>query len=171
MFFGWYSAITYERYMTFDNRMFGPYAWSYWSLILCNGIVPQILWFKKMRTNTIVLFLVSVIVSVGMWLERFVIIPVSLSRDFLPSAWGMYYPSIWDWATYIGTFGLFFTLFLLFARFLPAISIAEMRELVRHHGHAASFVESEIEDEDYQQRVHDEDRHVGGVGAPAEAHG
>jgi molybdopterin-containing oxidoreductase family membrane subunit len=102
--------------------------------------VPQILWWKKARTSIPTLFAVSLVVSVGMWLERFVIIVTSLYRDFLPARWGMYYPSFWDWATYIGTFGLFFTLFLLFCRFLPVIAIAEMRELVHHeshHGHAS----------------------------------
>lgn len=160
VFFGWYSASTYEQFMTFTNRMFGPYKVFYWSLILCNGIIPQILWFRKMRTNLVVLFLVSIVVSIGMWLERFVIIVTSLSLDFLPSAWALYKPSFWDWSLYIGTFGLFLTMFLLFCRFLPAISIAEMRELVLHHGHSSSFIESEIDDEDYRQRVHDADGRV-----------
>jgi len=138
VFFGWYSANEYENYMTFDNRMWGPYAWSYWSLIFCNGIAPQILWWKKMRTSIPVLFIVSLIVSVGMWLERFVIIVTSLSFDFMPSSWGIYYPTFWDYSLYLGTFGLFFTLFLLFCRLLPVIAMAEMRELVHHetlHGH------------------------------------
>jgi molybdopterin-containing oxidoreductase family membrane subunit len=141
VFFGWYSANTYENYMTFANRMFGPYKWSYWALILCNGLAPQVLWSKRMRTNVVVLFVVSIIVSVGMWLERFVIIVTSLSFDYVPSAWAMYYPKPTDYAIYIGTIGLFFTLFLLFVRALPAISIAEMRELIRHEGHSASFTE------------------------------
>lgn len=135
VFFGWYSASTYEKYMTFDNRMFGPYGWSYWTLIFCNGIVPQILWFKKWRTNIPCLFIVSVIVSIGMFFERFVIIITSLSRDFLPSSWGMYYPTFWDYSLYAGTFGLFLTLFLLFCRFLPVIAIAEVRESVHHEAH------------------------------------
>lgn len=135
VFFGWYSASPFEKYMTFDNRMFGPYAWSYYSLIFCNGIAPQILWFKKCRTNIPILFIVSVIVSVGMFLERFVIIVTSLHRDYLPSSWGMYYPTFWDYALYAGTFGLFLTLFLLFCRLLPVIAVAEMRELVHHKLH------------------------------------
>ena len=118
VFFGWYSANKYESYMTW-NRMFGPYAWTYWSLIFCNGIAPQILWFKKMRTNIPALFIISVIVSIGMWLERFVIIVVQLDRDFLPSSWGNYTPTVWEVMLYVGTFGLFFTLFLLFVA-LPA---------------------------------------------------
>jgi molybdopterin-containing oxidoreductase family membrane subunit len=140
-FFGWYSANKYENYMTFANRMLGPYAWSYWSLIFCNGLTPQVLWFRRMRTNTAVLFTVAVIVSIGMWLERFVIIVTSLSRDFMPTAWAMYHPKPTDLAIYFGTLGFFFTLFLLFIRVLPAISIAEMRELIMHHGHTASFTE------------------------------
>jgi len=141
VFMGWYSANEYEKYMTFNNRMFGPYAWSYWSLIFCNGIAPQILWFKRMRTSIPVLFIVSLIVSVGMWLERFVIIVTSLSFDFLPSSWGLYKPTFWDYSLYLGTFGLFFTLFLLFCRLLPVIAIAEMRELVHHEGHSAGMAE------------------------------
>jgi Ni/Fe-hydrogenase subunit HybB-like protein len=144
VFFGWYSANKYENYMTFANRMLGPYAWSYWSLIVCNGLVPQLLWFKSVRTNVVWLFAISVVVSIGMWLERFVIIVTSLSFDYVPSAWGMYYPKPTDYAIYIGTIGLFFTMFLLFVRALPAISIAEMRELIRHRGHSASFTEHEV---------------------------
>jgi molybdopterin-containing oxidoreductase family membrane subunit len=137
----WYSANTYEQYMQFTSRMRmigenpAPYAWSYWALWFCNGFVPQILWFRWARTNVVVLFLVSIVVSIGMWLERFVIIVVSLSRDYLPSSWGYYSPTIWDVALYAGTFGLFFTLFLLFIRILPSIAIAEMRELVHHESH------------------------------------
>ncbi len=141
VFFGWYSANTYEKYMTFQNRMFGPYWWSYWSLILCNGLIPQILWWKKARTNLAVLFIVSIFVSIGMWLERFVIIVTSLSFDFMPSMWALYYPTVVDWMIYIGTMGFFTLLFLLFARFVPVISIAEMREMLLHHGHSASVAE------------------------------
>jgi Ni/Fe-hydrogenase subunit HybB-like protein len=141
VFFGWYSANKYENYMTFANRMLGPYKWAYWSLIFCNGLTPQILWWRHMRTNVLVLFIVSVIVSIGMWLERFVIIVTSLSRDYMPSAWAIYHPKPTDLAIYFGTLGFFFTLFMLFIRVLPAISIAEMRELIMHHGHKASFAE------------------------------
>jgi Ni/Fe-hydrogenase subunit HybB-like protein len=128
-FFGFYSANQYEQFMI-SNRMTGPYAWSYWLLILCNGIIPQTLWVKKWRTNLTWLFILSLIVSVGMWLERFVIIVVSLHRDFLPSSWGMYYPTFWDFSTFIGTIGLFITLMFLFIRVLPMISIFEMRTLI-----------------------------------------
>jgi Ni/Fe-hydrogenase subunit HybB-like protein len=128
-FFGWYSANEYESYMIF-NRMTGPYAYLYWSLILCNGIIPQLLWSSKIRSNLLVLWLISLVVGVGMWLERFVIIVTSLHRDFLPSSWGMYSPTMWDWTMFIGTIGLFFSLLFLFIRFLPIISIFEMRTIL-----------------------------------------
>jgi molybdopterin-containing oxidoreductase family membrane subunit len=129
VFFGWYSANQYEKYMII-NRMQGPYAWSYWMLIFCNGIIPQTLWIKRLRTNTVWLFIMALIVSVGMWLERFVIIVTSLHRDFIPSSWDMYYPTFWDFSTFFGTIGLFITLMFLFIRVLPMISIFEMRTLI-----------------------------------------
>jgi Ni/Fe-hydrogenase subunit HybB-like protein len=128
-FSAWYSADTYEQFMI-HNRMTGPYWPYYWALIFCNILTPQILWFKKIRMNVPVLFVVSLIVNVGMWLERFVIVVTSLHRDFLPSSWGMYYPTRWDWMTYVGTFGLFLSLLFLFIRFLPMISIFEMRTIL-----------------------------------------
>jgi Ni/Fe-hydrogenase subunit HybB-like protein len=128
-FLAFYSGDQYEIYMM-KNRFHGPYAPLYWMLISCNIIIPQLLWSRKVRRNVGLLFVLSLVVNVGMWLERFVIIVISLSRDFIPSSWGMYYPTRWDWATYIGTFGLFFTLFFLFIRFLPMISIVEVRALV-----------------------------------------
>jgi molybdopterin-containing oxidoreductase family membrane subunit len=128
-FFGWYSGSNAEEYMTL-NRAFGPYAWSYALLIFCNIIVPQLLWLRRIRRSILPLFCIALVVNVGMWLERFVIVVTSLHRDFMPSAWGMYSPTFWDIATFVGTIGLFLTLFLLFIRFLPVISIFEMRELV-----------------------------------------
>ena len=128
-FMAWYSGNTYERFMMW-NRMFGPYGWSYWLLIFCNVFVINTLWIKKLRTNTVYLFVVSLIVGVGMWLERFVIIVTSLHRDFLPSSWGSYRGTPWDYSMFFGTIGLFLTLFFLFIRFLPTISIFEMRTLV-----------------------------------------
>jgi Ni/Fe-hydrogenase subunit HybB-like protein len=128
-FLAFYSGDQYEIYMM-TNRFHGPYAPLYWMLISCNIIIPQLLWSRKVRRNVGMLFFLSLVVNTGMWLERFVIIVISLSRDFIPSSWGMYYPTRWDWATYIGTFGLFFTLFFLFIRFLPMISIVEVRALV-----------------------------------------
>jgi len=128
-FMAWYSGNQYEQYMIL-NRMTGPYAFWYWLLIFCNAVAPQVLWFEKMQNNVAVLFTIALIVSVGMWLERFIIVVTSLHRDFLPSSWGMYYPTFWDWATYLGTIGMFFMLILLFVRLMPSISIFEMRTLV-----------------------------------------
>jgi molybdopterin-containing oxidoreductase family membrane subunit len=132
VFIGWISGSEYESYMTFNNRMFGPYAPAFWALILCNVVIPQLLWFKRVRVNAKVLWTITIVVNVGMWLERYVIVVTSLHRDYLPSSWGMYYPTAWDWSMYIGTIGFFLFCILLFIRVLPAISIFEMRELV--HG-------------------------------------
>ncbi|HEX9017363.1 MAG TPA: NrfD/PsrC family molybdoenzyme membrane anchor subunit [Chloroflexota bacterium] len=128
-FYAWYAGDTYESYMMF-NRMFGPYGWVYWLLILCNVALPQLLWIKKIRLNMVTLFVLSIVVNIGMWLERFVIVVTSLTRDFVPSSWGMYYPTIWDWATYAGTIGLFLSLMFLFIRLLPMISMFELRQLL-----------------------------------------
>ena len=128
-FTAFYSGNSYEKY-AFLNRMTGPYWTAYWSLILCNIAIPQLMWIKRIRTTVWSLFVISLIVNVGMWLERFVIVVTSLHRDFLPSSWGMYYPTRWDWMTFVGSIGLFLTLLYLFIRYLPVISISEMRTLV-----------------------------------------
>ncbi|RMD85941.1 MAG: hydrogenase [Candidatus Dadabacteria bacterium] len=128
-FMGFYSANPYESYVM-HNRFTGPYAPVYWSLILCNGVTIQALWFERVRRSIPALFLISLVVSVGMWLERFVIVVTSLHRDFLPSSWDMYAGTVWDWTLFIGTLGLFSTLLFLFIRFLPMISIFEMRTLL-----------------------------------------
>jgi Ni/Fe-hydrogenase subunit HybB-like protein len=128
-FMAWYSGNHFERFMLL-NRMTGPYWWSYWGLILTNVLIPQLLWFERIRTKVFVLWCLSIVINVGMWLERFVIIVTSLHRDFLPSSWGMYSPSFWDWSTYVGTIGLFLTLLFLFIRFLPMIAIFEMRTML-----------------------------------------
>jgi Ni/Fe-hydrogenase subunit HybB-like protein len=128
-FVAWYSADTYEGFVPF-NRATGPYAYQYWALIACNVAAPQALWFKRMRTNTYALFAIAIVVNIGMWLERYVIVVTSLHRDFLPSSWGNYAPTFWDWSTYVGTMGLFLSLLFLFVRFLPMISIAEMRTML-----------------------------------------
>lgn len=125
----WYSGNIYEQFMMM-NRFFGPYAVMYWALILCNVLVPQLLWFQKVRSSTGMLLLVAMFVNVGMWLERYVIIVVSLSADFMPSSWGLYSSTFWDWGMFLGTMGLFLTLFFLFIRFLPMISIFEMRTML-----------------------------------------
>ena len=128
MFYGWYSGNQFERFMLW-NRMTGPMGWSYWMLLLCNFLVPQMMWSRKLRNNLLAVFIVAMFVNVGMWLERFVIIVTSLHRDFLPSSWDMYYPTFWDYSTFLGTIGLFLTLFFLFVRVLPMIAIFEMRML------------------------------------------
>ena len=128
-FMSFYSGDPFERDMML-NRLKGPYAIAYWALIASNLLIPQALWSKRIRRNTFLLFAISLVINMGMWLERFVIVVVSLTRDFTPSAWGAYYPTMWDWFTFLGTIGLFFTLFYLFLRFLPMISIVEVRSLV-----------------------------------------
>ena len=130
LFMSWYSDDKFDIYMTL-NRMFGPYAPAWWLLMFCNVLVPQALWFKSIRTNPAILFVLALLVNVGMWTERYVIVVTSLHRDFMPSAWGIYHPTRWDWMTLIGSFGLFLSLLFLFLRLLPAISITEMSKLVR----------------------------------------
>jgi Ni/Fe-hydrogenase subunit HybB-like protein len=128
-FMAWYSGDIFEQSMM-ANRAFGPYGWIFWALMLLNVLIPQLLWSKKIRANVIALFLVALCINVGMWVERFVIVVVSLHRDFTPSAWGMYRPTFWDWATLFGSMGLFATLIFLFIRFLPMIAIAETRKII-----------------------------------------
>ena len=125
-FIAWYSGNPYERY-AFINRAMGPYWWAYWTMITCNVVVPQFFWFKKIRTNMLIVFILSIFVNIGMWFERFVIVVISLHRDFIPGNWGYFRPTWVDILTYLGTFGLFFTFFLLFLRFLPIIAISEVK--------------------------------------------
>jgi len=143
VFFAWYSGNAYEKYMMFDNRWWGPYSPSYWALIFCNGLVPQALWFKSVRHNPTVLFIICIIVSIGMWLERYVIVVTSLHRDFLPSSWGTYHGTFWDWATYIGTLGTFLFLFMLFVRFIPMISVFELKQLLHQQEQAAAHAKGD----------------------------
>ena len=133
IFFAWYSANQYEGFMML-NRMTGPYAFQYWMLIVCNGIIPQLLWFKKVRLCTPVLFVIAIIVNIGMWLERYMIVVTSLHRDFLPSSWDNFAGTKWDWALYAGTIGFFLFAMMLFIRWVPMISMFEVREIV-HSGH------------------------------------
>lgn len=135
-FMAWYSGDPYERFQML-NRMLGPYGFAWALTIFCNVLAPQALWLRRVRTSPAVLLVVALVIQVGMWMERFMIVVQSLSRDWLPSSWHMYYPTFWDWATFLGTIGLFGWFFLLFVRFVPSISITEVRELVherRHHG-------------------------------------
>jgi Ni/Fe-hydrogenase subunit HybB-like protein len=128
-FMSWYSGDIFEQYMM-TNRAFGPYGWIFWALMLLNVLIPQLLWSRRVRTHPLALFFVALAINVGMWVERFVIVVVSLHRDFTPSAWGMYRPTFWDWATLFGSVGLFLTLMILFVRFLPMIAISESRKIV-----------------------------------------
>jgi len=128
-FIAWYSGNIYEQF-AFINRAFGNYAWAYWTMITCNVLVPQMFWVKKWRRKVGLMFVASILINVGMWFERFVIVVTSLSRDFLPSSWDYYKPTIWDISTFVGSFGLFFTLFLLFIRFLPMISMTEIKTVL-----------------------------------------
>ncbi|HMP16481.1 MAG TPA: polysulfide reductase NrfD, partial [Gemmatales bacterium] len=131
-FMAWYSGNTTEAFIFF-NRAFGPYWWAYWAMVSCNVIVPQVFWSAKLRRHIPTIMVASVLVNVGMWFERFVIICTSLHRTQLPSAWGMFYPTIVDVLTFVGSFGLFFTLFLLFIRFVPMIAISEVKAVSVHH--------------------------------------
>jgi molybdopterin-containing oxidoreductase family membrane subunit len=137
-FIAYYGGNEYERFL-FINRVTGPFAWAWWSMFICNVCVPQIFWFKKMRTSIPVMAVASILINIGMWFERFVIIVTSLHRDFLPSSWGYYRPTIVDILVYAGTFGLFFTCFLLFIRWIPMIAIAEVKGTLPgadpHFGH------------------------------------
>jgi Ni/Fe-hydrogenase subunit HybB-like protein len=136
-FVAWYSGNPYEQF-AFVNRVFGPYAWAYWIMVSCNVLIPQVFWFKKARTSIAVLFVISIFVNIGMWFERFVIVASSLHRDFLPGSWDYYVPTRWDVLTFVGSFGLFFTMFCLFVRFLPMVAIAEVKTVLPaadpHHG-------------------------------------
>jgi Ni/Fe-hydrogenase subunit HybB-like protein len=128
-FIAWYSGSPYERY-AFINRAMGHYAWGYWTMIICNVVVPQFFWVRKLRHNLVFVFIISILVNVGMWFERFVIIVISLHREFIPANWSYYRPTWVDICTYLGTFGLFFTMFLLFMRFLPMIAISEVKGVI-----------------------------------------
>jgi molybdopterin-containing oxidoreductase family membrane subunit len=128
-FTAWYSGNLYDWFAA-KNRAFGPYAWAYWIMVGCNALVPQLFWSRRLRHSVPVMFVVSILINVGMWFERFVIIVTSLHRDFLPSSWGHFTPTFWDFATMIGSFGIFFTLFFLFLRFVPMVAIAEVKTLL-----------------------------------------
>ncbi|NBB76343.1 MAG: hydrogenase [Bacteroidetes bacterium] len=147
-FIAWYSGVEYEKAI-FMLRATGPYAWAYWIMIACNVISPQFFWSKKLRRHVAFTFVISIVVNIGMWFERFVITVTSLSTDFLPSSWGYFSPTIWDVATYVGTFGLFFTFFLLFLRFLPMVAVAELKGVMpqadpHNYNEDGEYVEREV---------------------------
>jgi Ni/Fe-hydrogenase subunit HybB-like protein len=129
MFIAWYGQNPYESF-AFVNRAFGPYAWAYWIMVSCNVISPQLFWFKKVRTTPWMLFVISIFVNIGMWFERFVIVVTTLAADFLPSSWGYFSPTIWDIGCFVGSFGLFFTLYCLFVKFIPQVAIAEVKAVM-----------------------------------------
>lgn len=129
-FVAWYGMVPAEFY-AFYNRATGPYWWAYWSMMTCNVISPQLFWFKKLRTNIAATFILSIVVNIGMWFERFVIIVTSIHRDYLPSSWSMFYPTMYDVGEYILTFGFFFTAFFLFAKFFPVINMAEVKSIIK----------------------------------------
>lgn len=145
-FSAWYGGNLYERYH-FINRATGPYAWCFYLMVLCNVITPQLLWLKKLRTSVAGLFIVSILVNIGMWFERFVIIVVSLHRAFLPSGWGMFYPTMIDVGVLVGAFGLFFTCFLLFIRFLPMVAMWEIRGVAGHGAYKMALSSDDAEEE------------------------
>ena len=133
IFIAWYSGVEYEQFMLITERMTGPYAVQYWGLIFCNVVTPQFLWIPWVRKNLFVLWCLTIVVNIGMWLERYVIVVISLHRDFLPSSWDMYGGTIWDWGLYIGTIGQFIVLIFLFIRVLPMIAMFEIRMLLPNH--------------------------------------
>jgi molybdopterin-containing oxidoreductase family membrane subunit len=137
-FMAWYSGSEYESTLFFETRGRGPYAFFYWLMLFCNCVAPQVYWFRSMRRSIPVMFVVAILVNIGMWLERFVIIVISLHRDFLPSSWSMYYPTWVDLCMFLGTMGFFTTAFLLFLRFLPAVAVSEVKELNYEYNHAES---------------------------------
>jgi molybdopterin-containing oxidoreductase family membrane subunit len=137
-FMAWYSGVEFETYFIF-NRLFGAdHWWAFWLLIFCNFVAIQPLWLRRVRQSPLALFIIALIVSVGMWLERFVIVVITLTKDFLPSSWDDYISTFWDWSLYLGSFGLFFVLFFLFIRLLPSIGTSEMKELAHHDAHHGS---------------------------------
>ncbi|MFO0641386.1 MAG: NrfD/PsrC family molybdoenzyme membrane anchor subunit [Polyangiaceae bacterium] len=159
-FIAWYSGNEYERYVFFVNRATGPYAWAYWTMVSCNVLSPQVFWFKRFRNSIPVMFVVSILINIGMWFERFVIIVTSLHRDFLPSSWGYFRPTLIDIFIYLGTLGLFFTLFLLFIRWVPMIAIAEVK---------ATLPEADPHHDPNEAHDHDHDEEHGHEGEPAAA--
>lgn len=162
LFIAWYSGVEYERYVFFENRAdpLSPYGWSYWLMMTCNVVSPQLFWFRKLRRNIAFTFFMSIIVNIGMWFERFVIIVTSLYRDYLPSSWSAYYsPSIWEIGFYLGTFGLFFTCFFLFAKYFPVIAIAEIKHVLATTGEAQKEKMEVVESTSVNDFAHDHAHH------------
>ena len=160
LFMAWYSMVPFEQDIFFKYRIAGPYGWSYWLMMTCNVISPQLFWFRKLRRNVTFTFVMSIVVNIGMWFERFVIIVSSLYRDYLPSSWSVYYrPSIWEVGFYLGTFGLFFTCYFLFSKYFPVIAIAEIKHVLKTTGESFKNDMSALEQKDlnhfYEEMHHD----------------
>jgi molybdopterin-containing oxidoreductase family membrane subunit len=153
LFYAWYSGVEFELFMAYNRVLGADHWWAFWLLIACNLVAIQPLWFRKVRQTPWALFLISILVSIGMWLERFVIVVVSLTKDFLPSSWGNYTPTFWDWALYAGSFGVFMTLFLIFIRLLPSIATTEVKELAHHDAHHGSDAFEKIREAYYRGEV------------------
>ena len=156
LFMAWYSQVPFEQDIFFKYRIAGPYGWSYWLMMTCNVISPQLFWFRKLRRNVLFTFIMSIVVNIGMWFERFVIIVSSLYRDYLPSSWSVYYrPTIWEVGFYLGTFGLFFTCFFLFAKYFPVIAIAEIKYVLKTTGESYKDNMENLEKKSVDEFVHE----------------
>jgi molybdopterin-containing oxidoreductase family membrane subunit len=172
LFMAWYAAVPYEFATFYKYRAAGPLGWSYWIMMTCNVISPQVFWFRKMRRNVAVTFVMSIIVNIGMWFERFVIICTSLYRDYLPSSWSYYRPSWPEVGFYMGTFGLFFTCFFLFAKYFPVIAVAEIKSVLKTSGESFKKDMEQYEQqsaEQFEAGLHHDDHHDA-HGAVAHAH-
>ena len=155
LFMAWYSQVISEQ-AAFQWRIAGPYWWSYWAMMTCNVVSPQLFWFKKLRRNVVFTFIMSIVVNIGMWFERFVIIVTSLYRDYLPSSWTYYSPTWPEVGFYLGTFGLFFTCFFLFAKYFPVIAVAEIKFVLKTSGEAHKKKMAQIDEKSTEQFVHEQ---------------
>jgi molybdopterin-containing oxidoreductase family membrane subunit len=153
LFISWYSGVEFEQY-AFMNRATGPYWWAYALMMTCNVVSPQLFWFKKIRTSLVATFMLSIVVNIGMWFERFVIIVPTLCRTFLPSTWNMYHPTFIDIGIFTGTIGMFFTFFLLFSRFFPVIAQAELKTILKSSGESYKKEAAEHAHEPAPTQVH-----------------
>ncbi|HET9057770.1 MAG TPA: NrfD/PsrC family molybdoenzyme membrane anchor subunit [Chitinophagaceae bacterium] len=156
LFMAWYGGVMYEFDAFYKYRIAGPYGWSYWTMMTCNVISPQLFWSKKLRRNVAFTFIMSIVVNIGMWFERFVIIVTSVYRDYLPSSWSVYYrPTIWEVGFYLGTFGLFFTCYFLFSKFAPVIAIAEIKHVLKTSGESYKEKMEHVEKESVDEFAHE----------------
>ncbi|MFN5937097.1 MAG: NrfD/PsrC family molybdoenzyme membrane anchor subunit [Sphingobacteriales bacterium] len=167
LFMAWYSMVSFEQDIFFKYRIAGAYGWSYWLMMSCNVISPQLFWFRKLRRNILFTFIMSIVVNIGMWFERFVIIVSSLYRDYLPSSWSIYYrPTIWEIGFYVGTFGLFFTCFFLFSKYFPVIAIAEIKSVLKTTGESFKNDMGRLDNknmDEFLHEMHHDAHHEGNV--------